>query len=429
MAISPENLTNEAAVNWFFHNHEKPEAKAYKLIVDGNTVRLGDANIFVRFLAKCHLGPVYLKNVLRTCEHLQIAHNGFQELVTKYNFDRRANYRIQKADFPHVFPVAQVLTTTPAPPQHPHNDFLRHKLGQMIFKNHQLPGAGGATKKTGEEHINAILYQVLIEEKKRSEVVILPLINNQPPAQLDYHFDPTVRYVVAALSVNDNMHNTIIVIDRHKKEYHYFDSLAPKNDCPSSIKEIFQKADILASDFKKANTQSSEQKDGWSCGFHAVDNALLLIEREQSHFGKQLDGNTLRDRYVPQFERFALCHGRTTTGEEAERINKIQKMQIRDALTKLVSGHREHPLYNLEQYLVAELHPDSATRPNSLANCAERYIDSHKDDVIAQKILQAATEPSGSIYAHLPQDVSETAATREQTEQTIRLEIERLLKE
>lgn len=73
-----------------------------------------------------------------------------------------------------VFHQSSILSA----PQVTHqvNEQLKSKLARMIFANHELPGAGGKTKITGEEHINAILYQYLIEEKKRSDVVILPLI-------------------------------------------------------------------------------------------------------------------------------------------------------------------------------------------------------------------------------------------------------------
>ncbi|MBS0655005.1 MAG: hypothetical protein JSR46_04450, partial [Verrucomicrobia bacterium] len=68
-----------------------------------------------------------------------------------------------------------VQTREPESPQKLIHNTLLTGLHPKIAKGQKLPGAVGSTKMTGEEHISAMLYQTLIVEQKREDVIIMPL--------------------------------------------------------------------------------------------------------------------------------------------------------------------------------------------------------------------------------------------------------------
>ncbi len=208
-------------------------------------------------------------------------------------------------------------------------------LENLFFSGQKLPGAGGGVKMTGEDHIVAILYDTLIDGKKGSDCAIIIKPPTRELLPENFNAESMPRYLIVPMSVNNNMHNTVLIIDHTKKEYAYFDSLGgsiPKGD----LDELKSKKAIKP-DYTNVDTSSRQtmQTDGWSCGFHAVENAIAYVTGTEPK-NKEPLGDSLRNKYAPSFERFVQNHAKSEYVFNDKRVSRRQKMRVRDALENVI---------------------------------------------------------------------------------------------
>lgn len=309
------------------------------------------------------------------------------------------------------------------PIQPPLNEVTLKMLQKVIAKNQKLPGDEGGIKMTGEEHIAAILFDQLVDQDQRADCAIIL----KPPSKdvLPQDFDPatTPRYLIVPMSVNNNMHNTILVIDKDKKEFAYFDSLG--GVFPEQARtELLQKGAILPS-YKEIDSSQTRttQSDGWSCGFHAVENALCFVN-ERSPENKYPEGNELRNKFSPGFERFSDVHGVSEDIFNNDRISKRQKIRLRDALESFAQDPHS-PLNQLWSELKLELQGDTKDRP--IPHFIHSYIQNHPNDQIAAQILTGVISPLHPLYLFMPKSINETEADAALQLDGIKAEIAKIL--
>lgn len=228
-------------------------------------------------------------------------------------------------------PSPVILNQTPvstSPPENPWNKTLKERLQSLLLSSTPLP-----QNKIAEEHMNAILYQELIVNQKRTDVTILPLIKNKLP-EGKIELPDTTKYIVMTLDTENTTHNTSIVIDRKKNTYYYFDS--HQQLIPQDFVRNLQMQGLLAQDAKETLCQTNIQTDGWSCGFHAIHNVITCLSSEPPKIdvGHQMQGAQLRNTYAQSFTTFVKENCSNDT--DKPRSNKRNKMAIRDAIQTLL---------------------------------------------------------------------------------------------
>jgi len=307
---------------------------------------------------------------------------------------------------------------------------LKKSISTMFSSDAQLPGAGGGTKMTGEDHINAMLYQKLIHEEKRTDVLLLPLLDNRL-SEKAIVLPTTTRYVVMSLSVNNNIHNTSIVLDRQSKIYYYFDSLG--GSCPQNFIQHLKDKNLLDESWTKAVSTCPQQTDGWSCGFHAIANVLSCIhgttEEEKTHVQHEQNGERLRTTLAPLFSNFvrANCQDNLMSQE----ISKNRKVSLKYALSSIIGENshfssdgrggaippdhpdvQRHVLGTLYRELASNVHPDSLKGYVSLEEFAQEFSEKYKTDPTQKEALRLLQQafPGGHIYQALPSRVGNEAA-------------------
>lgn len=302
-------------------------------------------------------------------------------------------------------------------------------LTKIVFKNQTLPDFNSdCTWMIAEEHIGSILYDQLIEQEKRTDCAIVISSAGDQTLPQDFNVDAfntdsKLRYLVVPMSVNNNMHNTILIIDRLKEKYAYFDSFGssiPPNaiiDCKN--KTVIQD-NYTAIDVNKIRTS---QSDNWSCGFHAVENALAFV-REQAPINKRPSGHSLRDKYLTSFERFANSHGKTEAVLYSGILCRRQKMVLRDALENTVNIRPS--LNQLWQELKFEILPDNINEERPLQDFTTYYLKKFPNDLDAIKVLNAANHPDHAIFVNLPKKQNETAQQTADAEKVITQAIKNL---
>jgi len=268
-------------------------------------------------------------------------------------------------------------------------------LQDKIFSDAELP-----PDMIAEDHIISILYDQLIDIKKRTDCVILPpppskngkILENFDVDQLE----PTVRYVILPMSVNQNQHNTVLIVDRQNsnKKWVYLDSFSHKKDYQGFLiqkqKQILSECQnvekpLIGKDYTQDTTFiPSQQSDGWSCGYHAIENAISYISGEKPTTN---DGKTLRSKYEPSFNRFVKTHGTTPQTEATRRVEGRKKKQLRFALEELVI------IKPKLASLIAALRSDN---DRSFEAFVKSYSEDHAgDDTLGVKVLSIVNENRG----------------------------------
>lgn len=288
------------------------------------------------------------------------------------------------------------LPTAAVPPSVSVAEANQRCLAQVrpkIIAGSTLPGEGGGTMMTGEEHIYAMLYDKLIREDGRNDVVILPLgPGNTPPSGLS-SLDPTVRFVISPCSVQNNTHNTVLVIDRTSKKYFYFDSLGLTDNAQlATIIQNHKNQGLIPDDFSRGVAPSTIQNDGWSCGFHAVQNAVGVVTGSSQ--GDPIAGSALRARYAHNYNSFVETNA--NSNPNYGRMQRRQKMYLREALKKLVENKPSHPLYTLYDQLVTNLSGDD--REKSILEFRDAFLQSYPGNVACLRVLASAANGSGEIF-------------------------------
>ncbi|MDB6081799.1 MAG: hypothetical protein JWO53_1071, partial [Chlamydiia bacterium] len=189
-----------------------------------------------------------------------------------------------------------------------HTPFV-NRLKEIIYTTSQLPKSGEA----GNPEMDAILYQVLIEDQKRDDVLIVSF--NESALQVPTTIPSHIRYIVSGCYVK-NEHAVALVIDREKSTCHYFDPLHGskyKSDIMPYFEPLLK--DLGKPQYPRAlqGTLQDDKKEAgkpesWSCIFHAIENIVSTV-KESRHYGFVVDGNLLEKRYGPYFTEFAKMHG------------------------------------------------------------------------------------------------------------------------
>lgn len=304
-------------------------------------------------------------------------------------------------------------------------------LKKIVFKNQTLPNlTSDYTLMIAEEHIVSILYDQLIDQEKRTDcaIVISSAGDKTLPHDFNidaYQADSKKRYLIVPMSVNNNMHNTVLIIDRLREKYAYFDSFGnviPTNaiiDCKNNtvIRDNYTAIDV--------NKIRTSQSDNWSCGFHAIENALAFV-REQALINKKPSGHSLRNKYLPAFERFANIHGQTGAVIYSGILCRRQKMVLRDALENIVNNKIRSSLNQLWQELKFEIMPDNPHEERPLKDFITYYLEKFPQDIDGIKVLHAANNPENTIYINLPKSQNETAQQTADAENAITQSIKAL---
>ncbi|MEX2305832.1 MAG: hypothetical protein WD595_06545 [Waddliaceae bacterium] len=202
----------------------------------------------------------------------------------------------------------------------------------------------------GDEHITALLYQSLIVDKKRNDIQILPfsLIEGK-----DFNHQNLKRYVVLPIPVLNNKHSGLLIFDRHKKTYTYFDSF-PLRPLPQNILNICKKKHIIDDSYLRSMPlKQTLQLDFWSCGYHTVENALRYFDKSQDGFifRKFTFGNDLVNKYKKIYSQFAKVYGKDF--EQIE-LYRRQKIAIRDGLKEVNADTIDHPLKSLYDHILQD---------------------------------------------------------------------------
>lgn len=276
----------------------------------------------------------------------------------------------------------------------------------------------GQTLKTGllgEEHVNVMLYQQL---HRRSDVAILPTpINGQ--LQIPEGFIAP-RYVVIALAVNNNTHNTALVVDTENNTYTYLDS--QDGTCPLQILHEAE-AYFLKENFKEQVFKNrTNQNDGWSCGLHVVENVVNLVNGTKplkATRGYQ-DGNALYNKHKTSFLEFTRAHGLTKQDRDDIALGKRHKRTLKFALqntSKRWPTGLEHPLNNLVKALVAD---QTKGGEGSFSEFIRDYEKSNPADATGIGVLQElANMPSDILEAGFAKSVDETQAISDQRQKAL----------
>lgn len=304
-------------------------------------------------------------------------------------------------------------------------------LKQIVVQGQKLPSDFvEGTKMIAEEHVVAILYDQLIDQEKRSDCAIV--ISTAGDKTLPYNFNVDafkgnvkLRYLLVPMSVNSNTHNTILIIDRLREKYAYFDSFG--NKVPSyAIKECKDK-NVIAPNYTAADTseQRTSQTDNWSCGFHVPENAIAFVKEEEI-INKRPLGNDLRNKYRQSFEHFANTHGKTDRVIESGILSRRQKMVLRDALENVLSNNTHPSLRQLWRELKNEILPDNINEERPLKDFTDHYLKKYPQDTDGKQVLIAAATPGNSISLNLPKSVDETAEQSADSEKAITQFIKKL---
>jgi hypothetical protein len=100
------------------------------------------------------------------------------------------------------------------------------------------------------------------------------------------------------------------------------------------------------------------------------------------------------------------------------RLNRRQKIQIRDGLESAGTQTSQHPLHLLYQALKTELMPDAPFREASLSDFEKRYTE--VGDVEGQKFLQIIQDKTSDLHEQgLAKSIEETAEKAEDRLRTI----------
>lgn len=89
------------------------------------------------------------------------------------------------------------------------------------------------------------------------------------------------------------------------------------------------------------------------------------------------------------------------------RLNRRQKMHLRDALEELLPTYSE--LSELHGLIKTNIGPDSSKSQNPITELFEEYLDRDLSQT-SMSILQSAVFPDGSIYQAFPKNIHETAS-------------------
>jgi len=301
-----------------------------------------------------------------------------------------------------ILPIPEIDEVSPI------NKHTLEALQKLILKGQQLPGEVDGTQMIGEEHIAAILYDQLIEQSKRKDcaIILKPAGNGVLPENMTSEMLGLItRYVIIPMAVNNNKHNTVLIVDRKMKTQAYFDSLGDHIH-ESALDECIQKK-IIENNYNNVETDSkcTKQSDVWSCGFHVVENVIAYVNQIEPE-NKNPQGIDLRKKYKLSFERFANTYGRSEYSIAEGRLYRRQKTRLRDGLEKV--GLSIYALYNLWNELKKELNPENPQRDRPLSEFIDSYLLTFSNDFNARTVLVNARDTSSSLYAHLPKTLEET---------------------
>ncbi|MDB6080914.1 MAG: hypothetical protein JWO53_186 [Chlamydiia bacterium] len=180
-----------------------------------------------------------------------------------------------------------------------HLPFLQN-LQEKIYKSSTFPPRGEA----GNLEMDAILYQILLEELGRSDLLILSYNPEKlvlPQLPLPSH----IRYIVAGCYVNYS-HAVAVVIDRYERKYFYFDPLFD-NFYKKKVLTLF--TPLLDQSYSPADSPGTLQNDHWSCIYHAIENIVSRVTQKPDYRGKAVDGHILESKYKEQFTKFVKIYG------------------------------------------------------------------------------------------------------------------------
>lgn len=289
-------------------------------------------------------------------------------------------------------------------PKDENNQTTLARLHSLIGQGEKLTSSRIDNKMVGQEHIAAILYQILIEEDKRKDcsLVISPSGNKIVPP--DFKFTKA-NYYVFTLSTKDDSPLAILIIDKQNENYAYFD--AKGGALADSLMQELREKGLIKHYYQQVQTPSAKfgQSDGATLSFHALHNALAMLDKDI--ITPNPAGDQLKRYYAPYYEKFASSKGFSSFDEARRDLNKKQKVSLRMALEKY-NEEEDGRLKNLYDKLVSEQKPDNENRYRPLAEFANDYIESYPDDTYAKKILKDALLMNGAIFKCLPIATDET---------------------
>jgi hypothetical protein len=266
---------------------------------------------------------------------------------------------------------------------------LASRVGQLLL-NRPLPRG-----LLGEEHVNAMLFENL---KDRDDVTIL-FSRRSGELEIPNELPPGTRYVVFALSVNNNTHNTGLVVDIENNSYTYLDSYG--GECPQNTLTACEDGGLLKPGYtQNVFVHRTNQKDGWSCGLHVVENVTNFIKRTVPASTRP-SGNALYDKQSRTFSTFVNKYGKTEAGIDDTRLQVRHKKRIQYGLKAAgVHENEGHPLHQLYQEVVKELHVDAEDRVKnrSLADFVADYTSRFPGDVEALSFLRELQTPNSDLY-------------------------------
>ena len=240
----------------------------------------------------------------------------------------------------------------------------------------------------GEEHICAMLYQTLIADHKRKDVIILLIYDNE--LKLPESFENT-RFVIVPLSVNNNTHNTGIVIDRENKEWAYLDSY--NGSCSEEHPILLNKRGLIDNTFNQVIfSNKTKQNDGWSCGLHVVENSINYVTGNSKK--NVSDGIALWEKYKNSFHSFSTQHGEAGGEKFTDaRLARRQKIRLRDGLEGAGANSSNHAFHKLWSALKSELDVNSDFREDLLSSFSERYSNENPNDAHGLFFLREIQNP------------------------------------
>jgi hypothetical protein len=141
-----------------------------------------------------------------------------------------------------------------------------------------------ALRGLGEDQICAVLRQYFAQIAKTEDVHVYKVSadnTREDFSLVDQLLSQGIltaekNYLVIPLPVNNGAHSTIIVVNRTKHEISFIDSYA--NPMPAHRAEELK---ILFPDYVISvltDKSLSQQHDSWSCGIHAISNAIGLVD-------------------------------------------------------------------------------------------------------------------------------------------------------
>lgn len=162
--------------------------------------------------------------------------------------------------------------------QYTHTSMAQHPVHKALIETLKGVLYEPEGNMIGEEHSLAVLYNELINKDKRNDVLIIPSMAEKlfsGPIEVPKN----VRYIIS--SMGSASHHTGFLIDREKREWYNFDSLA---GLPGGLSDesVFQTLESfrnkgLLNGIVEGHAQCRHQKDDWSCGYHVINNILGYI--------------------------------------------------------------------------------------------------------------------------------------------------------